>query len=88
MTKTATMLQDDLKNYTGHAALYSLSHPIGRYKYVIVSATREIGPPETYIFPARKDGKVLNWGQLPGSYQGGMSHRKALLMAGYSLVSK
>lgn len=56
-------------------------------EHVIVSAANVFfSGPETYIFPADKDGNILSWGELEGSYKGGLSHTKALFNAGYSIV--
>ena len=86
----ATMIRK-LDGFTGDAALYELSEPVGydmdwdtdEYKeqttYVIVSAT--IAPftgAETYVFPADKDGEILGWSELAGSYRGGLDHQQAL----------
>lgn len=45
----------------------------------------DTGRPETYIFPANKKGEVVSWGELDGSYRGGMNHEKALRDAGYEI---
>lgn len=84
--KTAKLVKN-LKGYTGKAKLYRVSPPLDGHRLVVVSAT--IAPftgPETYIFPANKDGEVTNWGELTGSYRGGLSHEKALREAGYEVV--
>lgn len=73
------------------AALYELSEPIASYdkkhhKHVVVSATYAMfGAPETYIFPADESGEVTDWGELYGSYRGGLSHSEALKGAGYDI---
>jgi hypothetical protein len=55
--------------------------------YVIVSAVIAMfSGPETYIFPTTETGEILNWGELDGSYRGGLNHDTALLNAGYELV--
>jgi len=76
---------------TGDARLYELSEPLegygDKYTYVVVSAT--IAPysgPETYIFGANKDGDVLDWGELEGSFQGALDHAEALSGAGYDIL--
>ena len=82
--------------FTGDARLYELSEPIEydkpwdetcpfakETKFVVVSATIVSTKPETYIFAANKDGRVIDWGELDGSYQGGLSHEEALTGAGY-----
>jgi hypothetical protein len=42
--------------------------------------------PETYIFPSDETGKVIDWGELDGSYRGGLSHEKAIEDAGFVLA--
>ena len=66
--------------------LYRLSEPLDYYSYVMVSAghTWDHGD-ETYIFGANEEGEVLNWGELTGSYTGGLSHKEALAGAGYEI---
>ena len=50
----------------------------GEHPFVVVSAIRHSLAHETYIFPANAAGEVTDWGELPGSYRGGMSHEEAL----------
>jgi hypothetical protein len=94
--KTAKLLKDNLSGFTGHAAVYELNPPMewkdwgtGRRcsaKYVVVSAAvAPFSGAETYIFPATKAGMIRNWGELDGSYRGGLSHEKALSGAGYKI---
>ena len=57
--------------------------------YVVVSAVvleflREVQT-ETYIFPANKEGQILSFRELPGSYKGGLDHETALNNMGYTL---
>jgi hypothetical protein len=53
--------------------------------YLIVSAVAMFySGPETYIFPASEDGEVLDWGELDGSFRGGLDHTRALAAAGYA----
>jgi hypothetical protein len=88
---TATLIRAGLPG-TGDARLYRLSAPLtddagNPTEYVIVSATFALySGPETYIFPANADGKVTNWGELPGSFQGCLDHEAALGGAGYTVV--
>jgi hypothetical protein len=42
--------------------------------------------PETYLFPCDSEGNVNDWGELPGSFIGGMSHDDAIRRAGYEIV--
>lgn len=78
MTKTAELIRR-LDGFTGEAALYKLSEPIGydwdyetdehaeTTSYVVVSATIAMFTgAETYIFPANEDGEVVSYGELPG----------------------
>jgi hypothetical protein len=92
----AKLLKDNLRDFTGHAAVYELTPPLvekdyegnkKKHRYVVVSATVAMfSGPETYIFPSDKNGRVLNYGELDGSYRGGMSHERALLDAGYAIA--
>ena len=88
------LLKDELSGFTGHAAVYELFPPFieGRRKcqFVVVSATNVfpgLSEPETYIFQSTKTGKVKKWGELEGSYKGGLSHSKALEGMGYKIQS-
>ena len=96
MSKTAKQIGKCV-GWTGDARVYELSEPLGGFKNVIVSATTVMftGQPETYIFGAKKaekkdqDGNewvCADWGELDGSYQGGLSHAEALDGAGYEIV--
>ena len=63
----------------------------GVAEYVVVSATVVPfgfrGPePETYIFPGTPEGQVADWGELRGSYKGGLDHAEALKGAGYEVT--
>lgn len=90
--KTATFIRE-LTGWTGEARLYRLSEPLpdalGKLvHYVIVSAT--IAPftgPETLIFGCDKpaEGQPSCWGDLVGSYRGGLDHEHALRGAGYEV---
>lgn len=91
--KTATFVRS-LAGFTGDARLYMVSPAAEQrdwdgaleatHDYVIVSATTvPFSGPETYIFPATPDGEVADWGELDGSYRGGLDHEEALRNAGY-----
>ena len=88
MLKTATKIRD-IVGWRGTVALYRLSEPVsyddGETDYVIVSAgtTADAGM-ETFIFPADSAGGALDWGELAGSFRGGLSHEAALSGAGFS----
>ena len=81
-----------LDGFTGDARLYRLSQPVkfdgGETDYVAVSATMAMfSGPETYIFPTDKNGTVISWSELDGSFKGGLSHAEALHGAGYEVQS-
>lgn len=55
--------------------------------FVIVSAASvPFSGPETYIFPATFDGRIASYGELSGSYRGGLSIETALSNADYTVV--
>lgn len=80
----------------GDAAVYKLSDPmpVDRFgdekqhtDHVVVSAVDVMfSGPETYIFPCDADGKVTSWGELEGSFRGGLDHAEALRGAGYEIA--
>ena len=90
------MFIKEILGWVGKASLYKVNPPIkypsfcvGKEKqkktsYVIVSAVCAMfSGPETYIFPADKNGKVLDWSELEGSFHGSLDHGAALKGAGY-----
>ena len=93
---TATKVKK-LDGFAGDVSLYKLVPPLnvkkerkgafgGKVEYVVVSATIVMfSGAETHIFPADKNGEIRDWGELDGSYHGGLSHREALKGAGYSM---
>lgn len=101
--RTATEVRE-LHEGTGDIRLYKLSEPMTWYargngedvdderretSYVAVSATVvSMSGPETYIFPADEDGKILDMIELGGSFQGRLDHVKALRDAGYVVIEK
>jgi hypothetical protein len=97
---TATWKKDLSADFQGEAQLFKLSKKVkdgydGKTRYVIVSAVHKewpnsiVGtlPPlhETYIFPARKDGTVKNWSEMPGSFKGNNNVMEALENAGWKV---
>ncbi len=97
---TATFVRDD-NGFRGTAKLWHLSSPVhfdheyeeGEFKptrateYVITSAVHAMcSGPETYIFPADRDGEVLSWGELDGSFRGDLDHNRAIEGMGYMPV--
>lgn len=86
MKKTARFVKDII-GWTGNAKLYRVDPPIDDSPHVIVSATvAPFSGPETYIFAASGEGRVISWGELTGSYRGGLDHAVALAGAGYEIV--
>lgn len=97
--KTAKFLRD-CDGFASSAKLFELSEPVEydrpwgddeppakTAKYVVVSAAIvPLTGPETYIFPADEEGKIVSWGELDGSYRGGLVHSTALENAGYTVV--
>lgn len=60
--------------------------PCRTTEYVWVSAADvPFSGPETYIFPSTDTGEVTDWGELDGSYRGGLDHEEALRGAGYEV---
>lgn len=53
--------------------------------FVVTSASLVFGTPETFIFPADDEGNILDWGEMDGSYRGGLNHERAILGAGWSI---
>ncbi len=86
-----------LDNFRGEAFLFRMEPPLEDYPYVVVSAINPkpvevlgemvtvLFQPETYIFGADPDGTVLDWRELPGSFQGAMDIPRALAQAGYEI---
>ena len=92
MSGTATLIRANLLKFNGVAHLYRLDPPLVDYaettraEYVIVSATRVLGRPETYIFAATPDGDVASWIEMRGSMRDTLAHADALANAGYEIV--
>ena len=84
-----------LDKVRGEAILFRMEPPLESYDYVVVSAINpkpvkvgaftDLFQPETYIFGADPDGTVLDWHELPGSFQGAMDIPRALAQAGYEI---
>ena len=95
------ILVREVEGFKGDARLYRLEPPMSARRFdgnkyverpvplVIVSATNVPfgGGPETYVFEANEDGEVTNWGELDGSFKGGLDHAEALRGAGYEVES-
>lgn len=86
-----------LDGFRGEAVLFRMEPPLEGHQYVVVSAINTKPFPEmenefkypfqseTYIFGALPDGTVLDWHELPGSFQGAMDIPRALAQAGYEI---
>ena len=97
--KTAKHIKT-LKGFAGNASLYELSEPIEydkpwddedppakTTKLVVVSAANVMfSGNETYIFPSNEKGEIIDWGELEGSYRGGLDHTEALRNAGFEIA--
>lgn len=82
----ATLIKSRLTGFTGEASLYRLEPPLDGHEYVVVSATVvPYSGPETYVFAASDEGEISDWGELEGSYRGGLSIDEALRGAGYEV---
>jgi hypothetical protein len=87
MTLTAEFIKDIDDTKSGVAQkLWRLSRPIeygweddaDTTEYVVTSAAGWGVIYETYIFPADAAGKIIDWGELDGSFQGGLDHDLAI----------
>lgn len=98
-TKTATLVKANLEGFNGTANLYRCDPPLQQhepwdeneeqksYEYVVASAANAMfSGPETYLFGADKDGEIVDWDELPGSFKGGLDHERALQNAGYTVA--
>jgi hypothetical protein len=97
----ATFIKN-ITDWRGKASLYKVEPPIEydspydaddppakHSDYVIISAVyADFTGPETYMFPANENAEVLSWGELDGSFRGGLDHEKALQNAGYTEITK
>lgn len=92
--RRATLTRKNLPHFTGVAHLYRLDPPMEHTRgengpliktnYVVVSTvTSPFDGPETSIFRASPEGKILDWQALQGPYRGACKHRQALENAGY-----
>jgi hypothetical protein len=87
MMNTATEIKR-LKNCRGDARVYRLSESLDGFSHVIVSAAHTFDGPETYIFGCDKNGENIEYGELAGSFRGGLDHTQALMAAGYKIAHK
>lgn len=87
---TATKLMDLQCKNDGHTqALYrceggDLPEYVVASAVTVIAGGRDYGP-ETYLFPADKDGNITSYGELTGSQRGTLDHAAALRDAGYEV---
>ena len=74
----ATFERDVNPTNRGEQKLWALSEPFTydgvTCEYIITSCAMN----ETFIFPCDATGKVVSWGELPGSFQGEENHDEAI----------
>jgi hypothetical protein len=100
MSGKATFIRQ-IEGWQGDARLYKVDPPISystweehehvdhQTEYVIVSAVNALfSGPETYIFPASLEGKMLSWSELDGSQRGTLCHECVLEDAGYTITGE
>jgi len=98
MEMIAWKVKDVSDKFKGEAWLYRVEPPAPygwsgeeKTEYLVASAvSMPFGTltPETFIFPADATGKVLDWGELPGSFRGEMDCDRAIREAGYTIVEE
>ncbi len=80
--KYSTWIEEDEEDESGERLKTAFT------SFVVVSGCYAYGYPETYIFPSDSQGKILNWGELIGSFQGDIDHKRALSQAGFQVVDQ
>ena len=95
--KTATLLKTQTSEANAEQRVYRLDPPHVEADWegeehthdtVVVSAVYAMfSGPETYIFPGTADGEITDWGELEGSYRGGLDHEEALRGMGYEVFN-
>lgn len=86
MSGKAIEVQRTAKDKAIQQRVYQLDPPLSGHEYVVVSAAIvPLSGPETYIFPSDAAGTVTAWGELDGSYRGGLDHAEAMRRAGYEI---
>jgi hypothetical protein len=84
--KTAELIKDVSGKFIGCAVLYKLDPPLDGHVYVVASGVDAMfSGPETLIFPANKNGDVVDWGEIGGS-RGFMNPNAAIQDEGYEIV--
>lgn len=60
--------------------------PPEKTNYVVASKAVVSDMPKTYLFAANKEGRVICWLELEGSFRGDLDFDKAIQKAGYTVV--
>jgi len=81
--QTVVLIEKALSGFQGDARLYWI---VGTEDYIVVSGVFGLYVPETYIFSSDRNGAILSWDELPGSFQGSVDHERALREGGYDLI--
>lgn len=87
MSKIATFIKD-MTSRTATQKLYRMSPPHEGHEHVVssgVASAFDTGLPETYLFGAEADGKVISYSELDGSFRGSVDHDEAIRSAGYEV---
>jgi hypothetical protein len=75
-----------IKTMNSRQVLWRLDPPLDGHEYIITSASDVMFTgPETYIFPADKDGNITDWCELRGSYRGELNHKRCFANIGYCI---
>lgn len=84
----AKFIKDVSKDFRGEAKVFEMEPPLEGEQHVVVSAVVvPYSGPETYIFGYDlTEGRVTNYGELEGSFRGGLNIGEALRNAGYEVI--
>ena len=93
---TSKNIAERIKKIKGSQMLWKVTPPIitepcyegdtkKKFNYIITSCASVFGQPETYVFGADKNGEILDWGELDGSFKGDFDHERAIIGAGYQI---
>lgn len=83
---TATLISTHISTVGADQRVYRLDPPYEGQEYVVVSGISGPYAVETYIFPGDETGDITDFGELPGSFRGGVDHTFALKGPGYDEV--
>ena len=75
-----------IKDVNNRQVLWKAEPPLDGHEYIVTSQSNVMFTgAETYIFPADKDGKIIDYGGLRGSYRGELNHKKCFASIGYCI---